>query len=114
MRWQDHIERALKTQRTHLIEDVEAMVASGEAMLWEGKKSAAVTEVISFPRSKVMHLWLCGGDLREIVEDMLPKAEAYAASIGCDRLTTAGRVGWDRVMKTHGYTPCASICEKVL
>lgn len=114
MRWQDHIEKALAYQATHAIEDVEAMVESGEAQLWLGEKSAAVTEIVKFPRLKVMHLWLCGGDLREITEVMLPRAEAFARVEGCDRLTTGGRIGWDRVMKRHGFTPIASICAKDL
>lgn len=114
MRWQDHIQRALQTQVTHSIEDVERMVETGEAQLWQGQKSAAVTEIIQFPRIKVLHLWLCGGDLREITEDMLPKAERFARAEGCQRLTTAGRIGWDRVMKKHGFTPIASVCAKDL
>ena len=114
MRWQDHIQRALERQITHSIEDVERMVETGEAQLWQGQKSAAVTEIIQFPRVKVLHLWLCGGDLREITEDMLPQAEAFARVEGCTRLTTAGRIGWDRVMGKHGFTPIASVCAKDL
>jgi len=114
MKWQDHISRALSYQQTHDIEDVERMVSKGEAQLWLGQKSAAVTEIIQFPKCKVLHLWLCGGDLREITETMLPEAEAFARKEGCNRLTTAGRIGWDRVMRTHGFTPAASICAKDL
>lgn len=114
MRWQDHIERALAYQATHTIEDVERMIADGEAQLWLGEKSAAVTEIIVFPRMKTLHLWLCGGDLREITEVMLPKAQSFAEKEGCTRLTTAGRIGWDRVMKRHGFTSVASVCAKDL
>lgn len=114
MKWQEHIKRALAYQATHDIEDVERMVADGEAQLWLGEKSSAVTEIVAFPRVKVLHLWLCGGDLREITEVMLPKAEAFAREQGCNRLTTAGRIGWDRVMSRHGFTPAASICAKDL
>lgn len=113
-RWQDHIKRALAYQATHDIEDVERMVADGDAQLWEGEKSAAVTEIIVFPRLKALHLWLCGGDLREITEVMLPQAEAFARMEGCTRLTTAGRIGWDRVMNKHGFTPIGSVCAKDL
>lgn len=114
MKWQDQIQRALATQATHGIEDVERMIEEGYAQLWEGEKSAAVTEIIDFPLCRTLHLWLCGGDLREITEDMLPKAEAFARKEGCTRLTTAGRIGWDRVMNKHGFTPIGSICAKDL
>lgn len=112
MRWQDLIEEALAYQATHTIEDVESMVAEGDAQLWLGERSAAVSEIICFPRAKVLHLWLCAGDMEEITEIMLPKAEAFAVAEGCSRLTTAGRKGWDRVMSRHGFTPVASVCAK--
>lgn len=114
MTWKDHIKRALSYQATHSIEDVEKMVEEGYAQLWLGEKSAAVTEIVDFPQCRTLHLWLCGGDLREITEVMLPKAEEYARKQGCNRLTTAGRIGWDRVMNRHGFTPIASVCAKDL
>lgn len=114
MKWQDQIQRALATQGTHAIEDIEKMVADGDVQLWVGLKSAAITEVVNYPLRRDLHLWLCGGDLREITEDMLPKAEAFARKEGCTRLTTAGRIGWDRVMNKHGFTPIASVCAKDL
>lgn len=114
MRWQDHIARALARQATHTIEDVEDMIASGMAQLWTGDKSAAVTEIIQQPLSRDFSLWLCGGDLEEICEDMLPRAEKWAKGQGCTRVLTSGRPGWDRVMKNYGYAPVANICAKVL
>lgn len=114
MRWQDQIQRALEHQGTHTIEDVERMIHDREAQLWLGENSAAVTEIIQYPRAKALHLWLCGGDLKEITELMLPKAEAFARAEGCTKLTTGGRKGWDRVMSKHGFAPVASVCAKEL
>lgn len=114
MRWQDYIEDALAYQTTHNIADVEGMVERGEAQLWLGDNSAAVTEIVRYPRLKNLHLWLCGGDMDEIVYVMLPKAEAFAIAEGCARLTTGGRKGWDKVMKRVGYSPIASVCAKDL
>lgn len=114
MRWQDHIERALSKQATHTLADVEAMLARGEAQLWEGEKSAAVTEVIEQPRQKDFSLWLCGGDMEEICEIMLPKAAKWAKENGCTRMLTSGRPGWDRVMKRYGFEPIGHICAREL
>jgi len=112
MTWRIWISQALSTQDTHALEDVEKMIEDGYAKLWEGEHSAAVTEIIQYPRLKSLHLWLCGGDMEEITEVMLPKAEKYAREQGCTKLTTGGRKGWDRVMSKHGFTPVASICAK--
>lgn len=114
MRWQDHISEALDYQSTHDISDVEKMIDEGDAQLWLGEKSAAVSEIIVFPKMKVLHLWLCGGDMEEITEVMLPKAVAFASERGCKRMTTAGRKGWDRVMSRYGFNPIASVCAKDL
>lgn len=114
MRWQDHIFPALEYQATHTLADVERMVENREAQLWTGENSAAVTEIIQYPQIRVLHLWLCGGDMDEITNQMLPRAEAFARSEGCSRMTTAGRKGWDRVMSKHGFSPVASVCAKDL
>ena len=113
MTWQELIEPALY-QGTHTIGDVEAMIEDGYAKLWLGENSAAVTEIIIYPKCRVLHLWLCGGDMDEITEQMLPMAEKYAIEQGCTRMTTGGRKGWDRVMSKHGFTPIASVCAKEL
>lgn len=114
MTWQDHISEALTYQNTHTLDDVLAMIEAKDAQLWLGENSAAVTEIIQYPRAKALHLWLCGGDMKEITDQMLPKAEAFARAEGCTKLTTGGRKGWDRVMSRHGFTPVASICAKDL
>ena len=112
MRWQDHIARALQYQATHTMADVEQMIADGYAQMWLGERSAAVTEIIQQPRQKDLSLWLCGGDMQEICEVMLPQAEEWAKKEGCTRLLTSGRRGWDRVLKRYGYVPVAHICAK--
>ena len=114
MSWGKHIQRALDRAGTHDLSDVEGMIARGEAQLWLGERSAAVTEIVVYPKHSVLNLWLCGGDLREIVEDMLPKAEEFAKAKGCKKMRTGGRKGWDRVMSGHGFSTVASICEKEL
>lgn len=114
MDWRAHIAEALKWQDTHDLADVERMINDGEAVLWLGENSAAVTEIIEYPKAKSLHLWLCGGDMDEITGHMLAKAESYAKEKGCTKMTTGGRKGWDRVMSKHGFTPIASVCAKDL
>lgn len=114
MTWQEHIKPALERVGTHAIEDVEKQIDDGEAMLWLGENSAAVTEILRYPRAKVFHVWLAGGDMDEITNQMLPKAEAFARVEGCTKMTMGGRNGWNRVMVKHGFTPLASVCAKEL
>lgn len=99
---------------THDLADVRAMVERGEAQFWFSANAAGVTEVVTYPRFKSLHLWLCGGDMGEIVSILLPAAEAWAKAQGCTMTSTAGRMGWSRVLEPLGYEPVAQICMKEL
>lgn len=109
------IEEALTYARgTHTIEDVEEAIETGEAHFWPGKQSAVITEFHFFPRLTTLHFWLAGGDMNELLTDMHPVIEAWAKAAGATRITLAGRPGWLRAMKPHGYEPRWSICAKEL
>lgn len=97
---------------THDIDDVLADIAAGEAQFWPGRNAAVVTQIGVYPKFTGLHLWLCGGNLAELVEEMRPAIEAWGAAQGCVRFTTAGRQGWQRVMKKYGYAPLWNICVK--
>lgn len=99
---------------THDIEDVRAMCEVGDARFWPGRNCAAVTEIYDYPKAKVLHLWLNGGDMDELIHELRPRAEAWGIEMGCTKATTAGRPGWDRVMGPLGYVPVARICMKEL
>jgi hypothetical protein len=96
---------------THVWTDVWAEIAAGECQFWPGERSAMVTHILDFPRSRGLHFWLCGGDLSELL-DMLPQIEAWGHAQGCTKFTTAGRPGWQRVLKAHGYQPVWNVCAK--
>ena len=82
----------------YTIEDVMQGVQSGDVRLWMGRKSTAATET-----ARIMHVWLAGGDMRELLE-MLAGAEAEHRARGFDQITISdARSGWARVLKSHGY-----------
>lgn len=98
---------------THLIEDVREMVLAGDAQFWPGERAAIVSEVLVYPRLKNLHLWLVGGDLKELLRMRLV-LEAWGAARGCVKVTTAGRPGWRRVLGKHGYGAGWDVCVKEL
>lgn len=85
------------------IDDVYAEVLSGDAQFWPGRECAGVTQVWTFPQAKALNYWLAGGDLRELVDEMLPCVERFAAAIGCKKIIVSGRGGWAKVLKPLGY-----------
>jgi hypothetical protein len=86
---------------THLLVDVWKAIEDGLMQFWPGERSVVVTEVTVYPRMKVVGLFLAGGDLSEILEDMLPCIERWAVAHGASRITGAGRKGWAKVMSDY-------------
>lgn len=109
-----HVIEALKyAHGTHTIEDVEQAIRAGEAQPWLGENAVMVTEVLDLPQAKVLHFWLCGGDLDELLA-MQPEIEAWGRSVGCTKASTAGRPGWKKVLKDRGYGFGWEVCVKEL
>jgi hypothetical protein len=100
--------------RSHALEDVAAMIAEGEAQLWTGERSAAVTLIEDEPRERRLLVWLAGGDLGELVADLRPRIEAYGRQCGCRRMLIVGRAGWERALARQGYAPLARLIAKEL
>lgn len=100
--------------RTHGPDDVKAMIALGEARLWPGRRSAAVTLVEDDPRERRLLIWLAGGDLAELGGPMLDRMEAWGRAAGCRRVLIIGRPGWERALKPQGYAPLARLIAKDL
>lgn len=112
--WRDHIERALVySGGTHIFEDIRDAVATGRMQLWENAQSMAITEIIVYPRKKVLNIFLASGTMQG-VQDMLASAEYWGRMQGCDSVTFAGRRGWRKVMNKQGFKDTLTVMEKEL
>lgn len=100
--------------RTHALEDVRALVLEGRAQFWAAPGSACVTVLEDDPRERRLLVWLAGGALRELVDKVLPRMEAWGRTQGCRRLLLIGRPGWERALKPNGYAPLARVIAKDL
>lgn len=97
------IEAALeRSGGTHIFEDIVDAVIEGRMQFWPASDACAITEVIVFPRKKVLHVFLAGGKMETIV-DMNDSAVEWAKLIGCDGMSIAGRKGWVKVLKKKGW-----------
>lgn len=84
------------------IADVEAKLASGDALLWLGERGALVTSLHETEDGRFVHVWLGAGDMEEIVS-MEPGVSAWARARQCKSARINGRKGWDRVFKSRGF-----------
>ena len=110
IRTQKHIEAALEYNAgTHDLSDVLHAIAIGEMQLWAGEDSVIISQVVVYPRKKVLHLPFVGGNLAEL-ERMEPTIQEFARFLKCDLITSAGRKGWERsFLKELGYKPVYNV-----
>jgi hypothetical protein len=114
-RLRHHVEAALEySGGTHNFDDVAEMVEQNRLQLWPAKDSVVLTEIIVYPRLKNLHYFLAGGDLDELSR-MRPLIESWGKSVGCTRVTLAGRRGWAKTfLKDEGYSPQWAVLAKDL
>ena len=89
------LEPALEYDNTHNMQDVADCIDSCTMQLWPSENSAVVTQVQKFPRMKVLHIFLAGGNLEEL-ETLTPHIQKFAEHMGCQNITLTGRRGWSR------------------
>lgn len=109
------VERALEySGGTHDVADVAAAIENGLFQMWCGPHSIVVTEIIEYPKMRDCHVFLAGGMLDE-VEQIAPHVEEWARKQNCQRVTIAGRKGWERTfLRGRGYMPRWYVMSKEL
>ena len=114
-RLRQHVEAALEySGGTHHFDDVLDMVRDSRLQVWPATGSIVLTEIIVYPRLKNLHYFLAGGDLDELSR-MRPIIESWGKSVGCTRVTLAGRRGWAKTFfQDEGYRPQWSVLAKEL
>lgn len=98
---------------THEFENIADGVLKGYYHFWPADRCCAITEIVTYPNRKVLHIFLAAGDKDQIVE-MNASAEEFAKIMGCNALSIAGRRGWVRELKDHGYKELLTTVVKEL
>lgn len=114
-RLRHHVEAALEySGGTHDFDDIVEMVGKNQLQVWPASQSIVLTEIIVYPRLKNLHYFLAGGDLDELSR-MRPMIESWGKSLGCTRVSLAGRRGWAKTfLKDEGYSPQWTVLAKTL
>ena len=98
------IEAALEySGGTHDFIDVAEGLYKGTMQLWPADKGCIVTEIVVYPRKKLLNVFLGGGELDQIL-DMHKDVIEWAKAQGCEALTMTGRFGWKKPLAKHGWT----------
>lgn len=87
---------------THLFQDVVECVKLGTMQFWNAPKGCMVTEILEYPRKKVFHIFLAGGELDQI-KDFSDSVIYFGKLNGCTAMTLAGRRGWVKALADLGW-----------
>lgn len=99
----DWIEAALEySGDTHDYDDIVDGVFKGSFQFWRNEECCVVTEIVDYPKKRVLHVFLAGGKLDAIRQVELTVVE-WAKSIGCSAFTLTGRKGWEKALKNDGW-----------
>ncbi len=105
------IEKALRHAEGELIpDDIKKHLDSANLRLWVALKdkdviAAMVTEIIQYPRKKIVRVITLAGKDMSLWYDFLPMLEGYAIRHGCSSLEAWTRKGMTRKLKDwkHSY-----------
>lgn len=104
-RWRGAFAEAMDP-RLHGIEHLDALMLSGRAQAWFGDRAAMATELRAYPAgARTIHGLIAAGDLAEIRDELIPRAERWARGLGCTIAIIESRPGWARALKASGYEP---------
>jgi len=69
---------------------------------WPMEKSCLVTEIVTYPNSRALHVFLAAGDLEEIknIDDTLAN---FGKQLNAQVISLSGRKGWTKALKDIGY-----------
>jgi hypothetical protein len=95
---------SLVDPRFYTPEWLDAEIASERIRMIEGDRAAILVTIRTYPTGAAeIHGMAAAGDLSEIVDALIPRAEAWGRAIGCVVATIDSREGWARVLKPRGY-----------
>ena len=101
IRLEKHIEDSLSEGiRMYTVTDIFKAIGTGEMQFWPGEDCVIVTSIIDYPQCRILDIVVGGGNLKELLtfEGILT---AYAKQNKCHYLSTGGRRGWQKILKSE-------------
>lgn len=95
------------------IQAIDSLLIAGEAQFWCDGKSALVTHIVEYPGGalELRGIAACG-NMDTLWNVIAPDVEAFGKLIGATRLYAAGRFGWGRASRRHGWKSCMTVITK--
>ena len=98
-----HLNPALKIDGNHDINDIWNLYQKHAVDLWHTQNATVITEVIKFPKRKVLNIWLAGGEM-DGCKNLHKEITKFAKKINCKTITITGRPGWKKIFPEYKKT----------
>lgn len=86
------------------MEWLDKRILDGVARFIRSENAAVVAELRQYPGGAVdVHGLIAAGDKDEIINELIPQAEAWGRESGCVAGVVESRPGWAKALKPHGY-----------
>lgn len=100
-------------------EDIYGWLKNQKMQLWvvheNGIQAAAVTEVVIYPRKKIVRiLALAGNGFDEWSDDLQALFEFWGKKLDADGIEIIGRRGWIKKLEKYGYSEAHTVLKKEL
>ena len=113
-RFRTEIEEALAyADNSHTFDRICERVIHGDLLMYVFDNSVLLCEISEYPNFKTFHVYLGGGDLKEML-DAQEIIEADAILFDCKYVSMTGRIGWKPHFEKRGWTHSLSIYKKEL
>jgi hypothetical protein len=97
------LEKALQLMGgTHSLNDILALIETGNMQSFTHGSSWALTQVFEMPRKKVCEIFLAMGEIGELKE-LHAQILAFARERGCTLIRATAREGWREVARELGW-----------
>jgi len=82
--------------------EVYGKIMSGHMQLWPAPKGCLVTEIVVYPNTNAINIFLAGGELDQILQ-MTENVKEWAKLQGCSFASFSGRFGWQKPLEKAGW-----------
>jgi hypothetical protein len=95
------VNRVLRTTGDfYTFDDIMKAIGTGDMQSFTQGDTWIVTQIMVFPRRKILSVELVAGFMDDCVAAM-PQLEEFAREVGATRIIGRGRLGWGKYADTH-------------
>ena len=86
------------------LDDLRALAIARRVQWWGDEGCAIATEVLSYPRRRILNCFMAAGDIAGIL-DLQDQVLDFARGQDCTHMVAHGRPAWGRIGRAYGWAP---------